>query len=494
MSEAAPRILAVIPARGGSRRLPGKNLRPLLGKPLLAHTLEAALANRHLFADLVVSTDDPEIAEAARSRGVRVPFRRPPELAVDGAPLAPVLRQALGFLEAQAGAPFDWICWLSPTYPLRQAGDIAAAVALARAAGAGDGDAVIAVAPTAENLAVRLRRVEGGRVQPFYRTPDGGEPDPRSFPPAFRRAGGIVLLRREALLRGALFGDDPRPLVLPAERALEIRDELDLERAEALLAPPLPPAAVAVRPAPPALNARAAERMLLVVLPPAGPPREPGGGLQPLAGKKLAAWAFETAGACRKLFSKIVVASADHEIGQLARSLGLEVPFRLPPELAGDGVPAAAVLAHALRTLEPRGGAAYDWLCVLRAGFPLLTPGDLQRAATLAAEGGGDSVAALQPAPELHPLFLKKIAGGRLLPYTVPEPPDLRPEDARPAAFLPSEALALVRRAPLLERGVLRGAAPLPLELPAAAALDAALPADLALADRLLRRRPAAGR
>jgi CMP-N-acetylneuraminic acid synthetase len=283
-----------------------------------------------------------------------------------------------------------------------------------------------------------------------------------------------------------------RPLVLPAERCLEIRDELDLDRAEVALLPPPPPAGVAVRPAPAPIPARSPEKMLAVVLAPGGPPRAPQGSLQPLGGKKLASWVFETAAACRKVFTKVVLATADHEVGQLARPLGLEVPFRLPPALAGEEVAPAAILSHALGLLEPRGGASYDWIAVIRASFPLLLPADLQRAAALALEGGGDSVAAVTAAPALHPLFLKKIVNGRLVPYTVAEPENLRPEDAQPAAWLPSDAIALVRRAPLLERGSLRGSAVLPLELSAYGALAADTAAGLALADHLLRRRPAA--
>ena len=93
-SPANLRVLGVIPARGGSKGVPRKNVRQLLGKPLLAYTAEAALASGRL-TKVVLSTDDEEIAEAGRNAGVEVPFLRPPELALDETPTLPVLQHAL---------------------------------------------------------------------------------------------------------------------------------------------------------------------------------------------------------------------------------------------------------------------------------------------------------------------------------------------------------------------------------------------------------------
>ena len=124
-------VLGLIPARGGSKGIPRKNLRELAGKPVLAWTIEAALACP-LLDRVLVSTDDDEIAAAARACGAEVPFARPAQLANDDTPDLPVYRHALETL----GYEFDVVAWLRPTAPLRTAEDIAAAVRLLEETGA----------------------------------------------------------------------------------------------------------------------------------------------------------------------------------------------------------------------------------------------------------------------------------------------------------------------------------------------------------------------
>jgi len=120
------KYLAVIPARGGSKGLPGKNVRLLAGKPLIAWSIEQALATQRI--DCVhVSTDDGEIAEVARAYGADVPYMRPPELARDTTPTEPVMAYALDWYE-RAGWTFDAIVLLQPTSPLRLPGTIGAAL------------------------------------------------------------------------------------------------------------------------------------------------------------------------------------------------------------------------------------------------------------------------------------------------------------------------------------------------------------------------------
>lgn len=120
-------ILGVIPARGGSKGLPGKNVKPLGGIPLIAHSIRAARGSRRL-DDFVVSTDDPAIAEVAREAGARVPFLRPAELATDRVPVWPAVRHAVAQWEAGGGARVDVTVLLQPTSPLRTSEDIDACV------------------------------------------------------------------------------------------------------------------------------------------------------------------------------------------------------------------------------------------------------------------------------------------------------------------------------------------------------------------------------
>lgn len=113
--------LGVIPARGGSKRIPRKNIRPLAGKPLIAWTIDAANASK--LDHVIVSTDDPEIAQVATQYGADVPFLRPPELATDTAKSVDVLEHAARWADEHMGRP-DYIVLLQPTSPTRSVGDI----------------------------------------------------------------------------------------------------------------------------------------------------------------------------------------------------------------------------------------------------------------------------------------------------------------------------------------------------------------------------------
>lgn len=141
------RILCVVPARGGSKGVPGKNLRTVAGKPLLVWTVEQALAARPAL-DVVVSTDDEQIAEAARAAGAAVPFLRPPELAQDTTPTEPVVRHALEAARAAGAAP-EAVMLLQATSPVRLPGTIDRAVAEFEATGV---DSLVGVVPQAPFL------------------------------------------------------------------------------------------------------------------------------------------------------------------------------------------------------------------------------------------------------------------------------------------------------------------------------------------------------
>ncbi|MEM6718805.1 MAG: acylneuraminate cytidylyltransferase family protein [Bacteroidota bacterium] len=113
-------ILAVIPARGGSKGVPGKNKKLLHGKPLIQYSIDAALQSKYI-SEVLVTTDDAEIIEIAKSLGANVPFVRPPHLAEDTTPTLPVIQHAVSFLQDE-GKQFDAICLLQPTSPFRPEG------------------------------------------------------------------------------------------------------------------------------------------------------------------------------------------------------------------------------------------------------------------------------------------------------------------------------------------------------------------------------------
>lgn len=229
----ALRILAVVPARGGSKGVPRKNLREVGGKPLIAWTLETARQAAHLFADVVVSTDDPEIAALAAELGFPAPFLRPAELAGDRAPTLPVMQHAVRFLEEKAGQRYHWVCLLQPTAPLRSAVDLEAAVALAAA---GDCDSVIGVTRVEAHHPILMKRIEGDRLLPYSLEEKEGTRRQDLQPPAYMRNGAVYLTRRDVIVdRNSIWGDTIRPLIMPGERSHSIDTEIDLKLADLLL-------------------------------------------------------------------------------------------------------------------------------------------------------------------------------------------------------------------------------------------------------------------
>lgn len=226
------RVVGIVTARGGSKGIPGKNVRLLRGKPLLQYTAEAALASRGLNR-VILSTEDEQLATIGRSCGLEVPFLRPAELARDDTPTLPVLQHAVGELERQ-GDRYDAVCLLQPTNPLRSADDIDGCIAQLENSGA---DAVVTVLPIP---------AKHNPHWAYFQTSDGylrlstGETNPiprrQDLPPAFHREGSVYLTRRDVLMEGnSLYGKLLTGYVLDADRCVSIDDLADWARAEQLL-------------------------------------------------------------------------------------------------------------------------------------------------------------------------------------------------------------------------------------------------------------------
>ena len=160
------KVLALIPARGGSKGLPGKNIRILCGKPMIAWTIEKAFKSAFL-DEIVVSTDSPEIAEIARSYGAAAPFLRPAELANDTASTLDAVIHALDHLRKE-GKTFDWLVMLEPTSPLREDDDIDNMLK-SLLTHQDEWDAIVSVGEVHEHPSI-VKRIENGRVMPFCPT------------------------------------------------------------------------------------------------------------------------------------------------------------------------------------------------------------------------------------------------------------------------------------------------------------------------------------
>jgi len=229
MSADGFRTLGVIPARGGSKGVPRKNVRPLAGRPLLAYTIDAARKSRAL-THVVVSTEDAGIARVARELGVEV-IERPAELALDETPMLPVVQHAVACAEHRFGR-FDAVFTLQVTSPFRLAGDIDEAIELLRRSGA---QSVIGVVRVFDNHPARIKRICGDRLAP-YDTPEPEGIRRQDLPPAYLRNGAAYVTRRDVLERGSLLGDDQCPFEMPPCRSINIDEPLDFALAEAALA------------------------------------------------------------------------------------------------------------------------------------------------------------------------------------------------------------------------------------------------------------------
>ncbi len=224
-------VLAVVPARGGSRGVPRKNLRLLAGRPLILHTLDAAHASRHVDRT-VVSTEDDEILRVVRAHGGDAPFTRPADLARDETPTMAVVRHAIESLSAR----YDYTVVLQPTSPLRTAEDIDACLLRCER---DDAPACVSVCPAVPHPAWVFSLGAGGRLVPVL----GGDRPVRrqDLPPAFALNGAVYAARTGWLLAtGSFLAPETVAHVMPRERSVDVDDETDLLVCEALLRPEAP--------------------------------------------------------------------------------------------------------------------------------------------------------------------------------------------------------------------------------------------------------------
>ncbi len=223
-------VYAMIPARGGSRGIPRKNLAPLASRPLIAHTIEAARASRRVDR-VMVSTEDDEIAEVAQQWGAEVPFRRPESLAKDTASGSDVSRHWLEWLDAEGDRPWA-VVHLQATSPLRTADDIDAAIELLERSSC---DCVASVCPVGEHPTYMYRLVDD-RAEPFLDA-DALPAHRQRAEPLYRLNGAVFATRFAAALAAGQFHLTPFAVqIMPAERSIDIDTPLDLALAETILA------------------------------------------------------------------------------------------------------------------------------------------------------------------------------------------------------------------------------------------------------------------
>lgn len=220
-----PYIVCIIPARGGSKGVLGKNIKDLNGKPLIAYTIEAALKSE-VFDDVVVTTDSEEIADISRKSGARAPFLRPAHLASDTAHTPPAVEHAVSFIENEKGINVDVVCTLQPTSPLRNYFHIQEALQEYLKSGK---DALISVKESFPPW--WMWTLNNGKAELLLKLESGDDPyllERQELPPAYQPNGAIYFTKREKLKEGRIvIAESMAIYVMDRESSLDVDTPVD---------------------------------------------------------------------------------------------------------------------------------------------------------------------------------------------------------------------------------------------------------------------------
>lgn len=223
-------ILCIIPARGGSKGLPGKNIKELCGKPLIAYSIEQAIASKYIDR-VIVSTEDDSIADVARRYKAEVPFKRPPELATDTCGVIDVLIHALDWMRDNQDFDPDALVLLHATTPLRTTEDIDNCIELLYGH---DCDNVFSVAPSYRNPYFNMVELDKNGSVRLVKT--GGYLTRQSAPDVYDMNASIYVWRTAVLReQKGLFLKNTKIYVMPKERSVDIDEELDFRIVEMLM-------------------------------------------------------------------------------------------------------------------------------------------------------------------------------------------------------------------------------------------------------------------
>lgn len=221
-------MIAIIPARGGSKGLPGKNIKQLNGKPLIAYTIEAALKSKKI-TRIIISTDSEEIAEVAIKWGAEVPFMRPPELASDSSQAIDTYLYTIQRLEKEHIAPIDSFVVLLPTCPMRREDDIDNAIQLFYNENA---DSIISYTQELHPIKWHKYIDEHGRFEDIFDDSLNNRQDHRI---SYYPNGAIYVFSKKIIQEGKYYGENSRPFVMPRNRSVDIDTIDDFLYAEFLL-------------------------------------------------------------------------------------------------------------------------------------------------------------------------------------------------------------------------------------------------------------------
>jgi CMP-N-acetylneuraminic acid synthetase len=240
------KILGIIPARGGSKRVPRKNIRLLGGKPLICWVIEAARQVSQINR-LVVSSDDDEVLEIAKSYDEKLPLRRPVEISTDTSLAIEYIKHALdvietmqkparskGEIDVDSVEPtrFDAVVILQPSSPLTLPEDISATIELLKRTNADTAVSVVQLEHAIHPL--KLKVMQGDKLLPYFEE-ERGRMAEHELPKLFVRNCAVYATRRETIERNQIIGTDCRGYIMPRERSVDINDEMDFMFAEFLI-------------------------------------------------------------------------------------------------------------------------------------------------------------------------------------------------------------------------------------------------------------------
>lgn len=228
MTSASLRALGVIPARGGSKRVPRKNLQPVAGVPLVLRAMYSAAASVRL-AQWVVSSEDDEVLELVRDRDPQAGLRRPDALAGDETPGWAVLQHALASVESLGSEPFDVVVMLPPTAPFRTGHDIDQTIAALVEHGVPSAASVVRVPHDFHPL--KMKHIDDHRLTPVVEA-ERGRTMAHQLEPVFVRNGAVYASRREVIARDTTLAEECAAYVMPRERSVDINEPFDLMLAE----------------------------------------------------------------------------------------------------------------------------------------------------------------------------------------------------------------------------------------------------------------------
>lgn len=222
------KILGIITARGGSKGIPGKNIKPLNGKPLIAYTIKAAQESK-LLTRAIVSTDYNDIAEVSRKYGGDVPFLRPAEIAQDKSTSIDVVKHALSWLKDNQKEEYDYVMILQPTSPLRTSEDIDECIKIAIEK---DADSVMSMKELDDFSPKKLKKIENGLIRPYFEEEGAQSAQRQSLDRMYKRNCAVYLTKTEHILNNDLFGKNSYGYIMPEERSVDTNKPVDFEMAE----------------------------------------------------------------------------------------------------------------------------------------------------------------------------------------------------------------------------------------------------------------------